>query len=102
MDTLKTAGNDALHQGNFVSALDFYQRAIAAADPSLEDELATLHSNCSFTHLKLGQPQEDGHWWASTGLCAGPISCDTGHLLQKQLEQVTRGCNNQETAHTNT
>ncbi|KAH9548810.1 hypothetical protein CY35_11G106300 [Sphagnum magellanicum] len=29
-----------------------------AADPSLEDELATLHSNCSFTHLKLGQPQE--------------------------------------------
>ncbi|KAH9565779.1 hypothetical protein CY35_04G095200 [Sphagnum magellanicum] len=58
MDALKTAGNDAVRQGNFAAAIDFYQRAIAAADPSMGDELAALHSNCSFAHLKLNQPQE--------------------------------------------
>ncbi len=58
MDALKTAGNDAVRQGNFAAAIDFYQRAIAAADPSMGDELAAVHSNCSFAHLKLNQPQE--------------------------------------------
>ncbi|CAM6081866.1 unnamed protein product [Calypogeia fissa] len=58
-DALKAAGNDAVRQGNYSVALDHYQQALAAAgDVAAADELATLHSNLSFTHLKLGQFQE--------------------------------------------
>lgn len=58
-DALKAAGNDAVRQGNYSDALDHYQQALAAAaDVAGTDELATLHSNLSFTHLKLGQFQE--------------------------------------------
>ncbi|KAG6542575.1 hypothetical protein Mapa_016046 [Marchantia paleacea] len=59
MDALKAAGNDAVRQGDYTAALDSYQQALSAADENTSaDEIAALHSNCSFAHLKLGQLQE--------------------------------------------
>lgn len=59
MDALKAAGNEAVRQGDYTAALDSYQQALSAADDNTSaDEIAALHSNCSFAHLKLGQLQE--------------------------------------------
>ncbi|KAJ7567895.1 hypothetical protein O6H91_01G011200 [Diphasiastrum complanatum] len=58
MEDLKAAGNDAVHNGNYLAALDFYKQAIDAVEENKVDDLAALHSNCSFAHLKLGQSQE--------------------------------------------
>eukprot|EP00249_Psilotum_nudum_P011769 c23369_g1_i1 orf=539-1657(-) len=58
MDVLKLAGNDAVRQGNFAAAVDFYKQALAAAEGASPDDIAALHSNCSFAHIKLGQLRE--------------------------------------------
>lgn len=58
MDTLKAAGNEAVRQGNYSSAVDLYTQAINSIDEKKVDDIAALHSNCSFAHLKLGQLSE--------------------------------------------
>lgn len=55
MDDLKAAGNDAVRQGNYSAAVDLYTQAINGADAGKVDEIAALHSNCSFAYLKLGK-----------------------------------------------
>ncbi|EFJ09576.1 hypothetical protein SELMODRAFT_447638 [Selaginella moellendorffii] len=57
MEEAKGKGNEAVKAGDFAQALDHYKQAIAiaVADPARADDLAALHSNCSFAHLKLGQ-----------------------------------------------
>lgn len=55
MDALKAAGNDAVQKGNYAAAVDLYAQALATADVGKADEIAALHSNCSFAYLKLGQ-----------------------------------------------
>lgn len=58
MDALKAAGNEAVRQGNFSSAIDLYTQALSSAVEKTVDDIAALHSNCSFAHLKLGQLSE--------------------------------------------
>eukprot|EP00249_Psilotum_nudum_P011770 c23369_g2_i1 orf=478-1596(-) len=58
MDVFKDAGNDAVRQANFAAAVDFYKQALSAAEGGSPIDIAALHSNCSFAHIKLGQFQE--------------------------------------------
>lgn len=60
MDALKAAGNEAVRQGNYSSAIELYTQALNSIDEKMVDEIAALRSNCSFAHLKLGQLSEVG------------------------------------------
>ncbi|MCO5598239.1 hypothetical protein L7F22_052331 [Adiantum nelumboides] len=58
MDALKAAGNEAVRQGNYSAAIDLYMKALSSIDEKMVDDIAALHSNCSFAHLKMGQLSE--------------------------------------------
>ena len=54
MEALKVQGNDAVRRKDFQAASELYMRAIDAARDAPRQELAPLHSNCSFAFLKQG------------------------------------------------
>lgn len=58
MEAFKEKGNEAVRRNDYRAAVDFYLRAIEAGRDLPAQELAPLHSNCSFAYLKLNELAE--------------------------------------------